>query len=186
MMVLVKFNDVVRGEDGRSWRAQVCGRQAAENMWEGWIEFEPSAGGTAIRTPRETTQPNQTDLEYWATGLTETYLEGALERALDPDLPDLRTPETAAEAHYTAPAGAGVKNGPRSGARKATAVLNPLEVYRQGEGVLRDELGALDEDHLRSIIRAHEFADEDSVDLPAMHRPSLVELIVAAVRRRVL
>ena len=87
-MVLVKFNDVVRGEDGRSWRAQVCGRQAAENMWEGWIEFEPSDGGEEIRTPRETTQPNRTDLEYWAAGLTEAYLEGALERALDSDLPD--------------------------------------------------------------------------------------------------
>jgi hypothetical protein len=177
---------MVRGEDGRSWRAQVCGRQAAENMWEGWIEFEPSTGGAAIRTPRETTQPNLTDLEYWASGLTEAYLEGALGRAIDPDLPDLRTPETAAEAHYTGPAGAGVKTGPSSGARQATAVLNPLEVYRQGEGVLRDELGALDQDHLRSIIRAYDLAGEGSIDLIAMHRPGLVELIVAAVRRRVL
>jgi hypothetical protein len=56
-------------------------------MWEGWIEFEPSDGGAAIRTPRETTQPNLKDLEYWATGLTEAYLEGALVRALDPDVP---------------------------------------------------------------------------------------------------
>jgi hypothetical protein len=87
MMVLVKFNNVVPGEDGRSWRAQACGRQAAENMWEGWIEFEPSDGGAEIRTPRETTQPNLEDLEYWATGLTEAYLEGALVRALDPDVP---------------------------------------------------------------------------------------------------
>jgi hypothetical protein len=32
--------------------------------------------------PRGPTQPNLTDLEYWATGLTAVYLEGALERTL--------------------------------------------------------------------------------------------------------
>ena len=36
-----------------------------------------------IATGRETTQPNRTDTEYWATGLSEVYLEGALQRAFD-------------------------------------------------------------------------------------------------------
>src|SRR5262245_1530581 len=36
-----------------------------------------------MQTARETTQPNLADLEYWATGLTPIYLEGALNRALD-------------------------------------------------------------------------------------------------------
>jgi hypothetical protein len=35
-----------------------------------------------MRTPRETEQPNREDLAYWATGLTQVYLEGALTRAL--------------------------------------------------------------------------------------------------------
>ena len=35
-----------------------------------------------VQSPRETTQPNLTDLNYWATGLTPVYLEGALARAL--------------------------------------------------------------------------------------------------------
>ena len=34
-------------------------------------------------TDRETTQPNLRALEYWATGLTPAYLEGALDRALE-------------------------------------------------------------------------------------------------------
>ena len=38
----------------------------------------------AVRSGRETTQPNLTDLEYWAQGLTPVYLEGALRRALEP------------------------------------------------------------------------------------------------------
>jgi hypothetical protein len=53
-------------------------------MWQGWIEFEPVDGGAPIRSPRETTQPNRTDTQYWATGLTVVYLEGALCRALNP------------------------------------------------------------------------------------------------------
>jgi len=51
-------------------------------MWEGWVEFDPVDGGPTIRTPRETTQPNRADAEYWATGLEPVYLEGALDRAL--------------------------------------------------------------------------------------------------------
>lgn len=186
MSVLVKFETVVTGEDGGTYAAQVCGRQAAENMWEGWIEFEPGDGGSVLRTPRETTQPNLVDLEYWANGLTEAYLEGALQRALDPDLPDLRRREVPAEATYSAPAGRDVKAGTtaRGRTRPATAVLNPLEVYTQGEHVLRDELGALDEGHLRSIVRAYDLVDDEEMDLLAMQRPSLVEMIVAAVRRQ--
>ena len=38
--------------------------------------------GETLRSFRETTQPNLTDLRYWATGLTPVYLEGALERIL--------------------------------------------------------------------------------------------------------
>lgn len=186
MIVLVKFDDPVRGEDGRRYRAQVCGRQAADNMWEGWIEFEPEDGGTVLRTPRETTQPNRTDLEYWSTGLTEAYLEGALARALDPDLPNLRPREVQASPAYPGPATGEAEGRQRSHASAATsAILNPLEVYAQGEDVLRDELGALDEGHLRNIVRAYGLAEDEDLDLLAMRRPGLVDLIVAATRRRV-
>lgn len=118
MIVLVKFENVVRSEDGRTWLAQVCGRQAAENMWEGWIEFEPRDGGEVIRTPRETSQPNRQDLEYWAGGLTAAYLEGALARALDPDLPQLGPHEIPAEPAYSRPAATGAKT-PGAGDRGA-------------------------------------------------------------------
>ena len=37
-----------------------------------------------VRSGRETTQPNRQDTVYWATGLTPVYLEGALDRALNP------------------------------------------------------------------------------------------------------
>jgi hypothetical protein len=34
------------------------------------------------RTRRETTQPSQKALTYWARGIEPVYLEGALERAI--------------------------------------------------------------------------------------------------------
>jgi hypothetical protein len=92
MEMLVQFEEAVAGEDGRSWIGRVYGREAADNIWEGWIEFVPRSGGHALATPRETTQPNRADLEYWASGLTVAYLEGALERALHPDAPGRNGP----------------------------------------------------------------------------------------------
>ena len=73
-------------------------------MWEGWIEFNPQNAGDVLRTARESKQPNRTDLVYWAGGLTVTYLEGALDRALNPELPDLRPKTVRAEPTYDGPA----------------------------------------------------------------------------------
>ena len=184
--VLVQFDSAVKDPSGPAYIARVCGRENEQGLWEGWIEFDAGDGSTVLRTPRETTQPKRTDLEYWAGGLTATYLEGALRRAQDPETPDLRIPTVDAKAAYDRPASradqqaAAVSNRPVS-----TAILDPFAVYDQGEDVLRGELGALDESHLRKIARAYELADDKELDLQAMHRISLVELIVAAVRRRI-
>ena len=39
--------------------------------------------GDAVATDRETTQGKREHVLYWATGLGPTYLQGALERALE-------------------------------------------------------------------------------------------------------
>ena len=81
--VLLEFDASVNGRDGNNYGARACGRVMDDgHRWEGWIEFVPTHGGTVLRTPRETVQPNRQDTIYWATGLSEAYLEGALERAL--------------------------------------------------------------------------------------------------------
>jgi len=83
--VLLRFAELVPDENGRRYRAQACGSQmAGDTRWQGWVEFVPIDGGEAIASGRETTQPNRTDAEYWATGLTPVYLEGALQRARHP------------------------------------------------------------------------------------------------------
>jgi hypothetical protein len=81
--VLARFSHRVR-DGARAFRAQACGAPMSDGRWTAWIEFIPLDGGRPLRSPRETTQPNRTDTEYWAGGLTPVYLEGALERAQRP------------------------------------------------------------------------------------------------------
>jgi hypothetical protein len=79
---LLRFQHPVAAPDGTLYEARASGGPLTGNTWQGWIEFVPIDGGKRLRTPRETTQPNRIDTEYWATGLTPVYLEGALRRAL--------------------------------------------------------------------------------------------------------
>jgi hypothetical protein len=185
--VLLQFDAALADRSGRTYVARVCGREAEDGLWDGWIEFVPGDGGAALRTPRETRQPDRADLEYWAGGLTVTYLEGALDRALDPRAPDLRPREVPAEPAYDRPAPSSRAETERTGDAggvRPRAVLDPFAVYAQGEEVLRGELGALDEGHLRSIARAYGLVDEDAMDPGALGRAALADVIVAAVRKR--
>ncbi len=81
--VLVEFDSLLVATDGTGWHPRACGGIADDGLWEGWVEFVSTDGTAHVRTPRETEQPNREDLAYWATGLTQVYLEGALRRAID-------------------------------------------------------------------------------------------------------
>jgi hypothetical protein len=160
--------------DGSPYEARVAGRPDG-HIWEGWIEFVAHDGGDALRTPRETTQPDRAALVYWATGLSGTYLEGALRRALQP--PAQRVASPLPEPLFEAPA----PNPAADIFAADRAVLDPFSVGAKGEDLLRRELGALRDWHLRNIVRAYRLADP-TVDLEAMTEPELVELIVSRVQ----
>jgi len=76
------FTMRARDQDGHLYRARATGREREDGTWIGRIQFTPLGGGVTRSTMRETTQPNRTALVYWAYGLDEVYLDGALERAL--------------------------------------------------------------------------------------------------------
>jgi hypothetical protein len=183
--VILTFDAVLSGPD-RSYVPRACGRLMDDgSRWEGWIEFVPADDGSVLRTSRETVQPNRKDLEYWATGLTTAYLEGALERALEPP-PAVPVATAPARPAYDEPAPP-VVHVPSSAVFDARprAILDPFHVYEQGEDLLRRELTALGASHLRNIIQAYHLVDETSLDLSHMSRVALADLIVAAVRKRV-
>jgi hypothetical protein len=180
--VLTEFETSVRDANGREFIARACGRECADGHWEGWLEFVPLDGGVVVRSARETTQPNRVDTEYWATGLTPIYLEGALRRALEPVQVVERVIDV--EPAYDAPA----PDRPIvsvSGTRNARArpVLNPFEVYQQGEDILRGQLAALDAPRLRDIIRGYSLTAGDTAELLRVSEAELSDRILAAVRR---
>ena len=178
--VLVEFDAAFPGSDGANYAPRACARLGDDGLWEGWIEFTDLDTGTAIRTGRETTQPTRDDAMYWATGLTRVYLEGALARALGPVHPPEQSRVHVEPTFYRpAPEPATVERplAPR-------AVLDPFEVYAQGERVLRQELSALGVDHLHTIIRAYGLGGGVAAESPV---PAvLAEYIVAEVRSRAL
>jgi hypothetical protein len=178
--VLVEFDSPTVGKDGTRWTPRVCGRVADDGLWEGWIEFHPAeAGRPPIRSGRETEQPNRADLLYWAEGLSDVYLEGALGRALKEHPPRLARKQVAASPAFEGPAPRGepVADAPPA----AHPVLDPFEVYQQGEDILLEQLGALSPGRLRDIVVAYGFAAVS--DANGAGREKLTALIVAGVRR---
>lgn len=171
--ILVEFTDVVLKRDGHTYRARVAGAESANGMWRGWIEFV-SPDGSVVASGRETTQPNRQDTLYWATGLTEVYLEGALDRALNPHT-GVRSDTGPASHESVSP----------SELSHPDSVLNPFSAYRNGELMLRRQLQALSSWHLVNIITAHDLSEQDPADLSASDPEVLIELIVLQVRERV-
>ena len=174
--VFVTFSEPVVGPDGASFVARACGSAGRDGLWQGWVEFTPVEGGPVARSGRETTQPNRVDLEYWATGLTPVYLEGALARA-----------RAARAIGGTGAEPASQSDTPRfeNAAPAAPSVLNPFSVYRKGESLLRSQLAALSRRHLTNIISHYGLSAQDATQLAALDDASLIELIVGAVRLEV-
>ncbi len=173
--VLVRYSGRITGSDGVTYSAQACGREMPDERWEGWFEFLSLDGASVLRSARETTQPNRTDTEYWATGISPVYLEGALERCLDPVDAIPSRPETPPAFDGPLP-----PRSPQTSSRES--VLNPFSVYRKGEDLLRRQLGALAEWHLVNIIEDYELSELSADSLNRMSQTDLIELIIARAR----
>jgi hypothetical protein len=174
--VLVRFTIPVRGDDGVLYRAQACGGPAGDGLWEGWIEFM-TADGQATRSPRETEQPNRDTLMYWAEGLTDTYLQGALSRAITPRVIPIPRAEGIASSIFDGPA----RGRPVMDNGGARAVLDPFATYAQGEAILRRQLSALSRDHVVAIVKAYRLDIPLSQD--TLTDSGLVDAVVSTVRR---
>jgi hypothetical protein len=79
--LLQQFETPVAGRDAETYIAYLNGRQRADRMWEAWIVFERVRDGRQFASPVETTQANADGVLYWAAGLSNSYFEGALQRA---------------------------------------------------------------------------------------------------------
>jgi hypothetical protein len=178
--VLMSFDDPIADESGR-YHARAVGRQAADGMWEGWIEFEPlHDDGPVVVGPVESRQPEAHDLRYWATGLTPVFLEGALKRALGPLTVTVRMTDVAvsdapaARLHTVATA-----------PTRPQAVLDPFDIGGRSLDILRQELRALDRPRLLNIIAAFDLNPRGD-DVTWMTQAQLVTFIVTATEVQLL
>jgi hypothetical protein len=89
-----QFERPIREGNGDTFLVFVQGRSRPHDTWEAWLVFERQRDARRFSTPVETTQPDANAILYWASGLTDTYLEGALERALSVSI----APRSMAEA----------------------------------------------------------------------------------------
>jgi hypothetical protein len=174
--VMHSFDEPIRAR-GVEYRARVVGRHAEDGMWEGWFEFIPAGGQSAVVSAVESRQPEREHLKYWASGLSLIYAEGALERALNPITVKTRVVET--------PVSSGPA--PRVNSRPAVhgpeAVLDPFEVGARSLDILAQELHALHRPRLMNIIRAYDLNPTDE-NLDRMTEAQLVQFIVTAVETR--
>jgi hypothetical protein len=177
--VLWIFPVPVEAARGGAYLARACGSPAPGGTWHGWIEFVPVGGGVPIRSPRETTQPNRTHAQYWASGLTTVYLEGALERALHPIV--VTAPPRPGPPYFSAPA-PGLIRDPYGSA--GTSALDPFSAFARGEASLRRRLSALAAWRLVAIIREYGLSEGDA-ELGRLTAAELTERIVHAVRSSV-
>jgi hypothetical protein len=174
---LLVFQTPVVAPDGTPHEARACGSEMRGGGWQGWLEFVPVAGGAPVRSQRETTQPNRVDTEYWATGLTPVYLEGALTRALTrPPVVPVAPPQPSV---FRGPVPSVAK---RAAEVSPASVLDPFSLYEKGELLLRSRLGALSAWHLVNIASEYELTDEPVERLNRLSAPSLAELIVRGTR----
>jgi hypothetical protein len=78
---VMQYSQVLVTPAHEEYVVRVYAATHAEGRWDGWFVFFPLRGGRELATDRETTQSSLAAVAYWASGISTTYLEGALERA---------------------------------------------------------------------------------------------------------
>jgi hypothetical protein len=181
--VLVKFDEPIAVPGGKAYFAQAVGVEVEGGLWQGWLEFQAVIGEPdALASGRETTQPNRTNLEFWARGLTKVYLEGALARAIWLAEPPREIPLMESEPSlFSAPARRDVTT-PTSAAASSRPILDPFQVYAQGEEILRRELTALSRDHVERIAIAYRIDASAASGINQTSKADLIDAIVRAAR----
>jgi hypothetical protein len=182
--VLVKFDEPIAASGGKTYLAQAVGKEVDGGLWDGWLEFQSIRDGSdVLASGRETTQPNRKNLEYWAQGLTKVYLEGALGRAISLAEPPRERASTEPEpARFSEPASRSPNTfSPRPLSRRA--ILDPFQVYAQGEEILLGELRALSRDHLENIAAANGIGIHNAGGIKAASKENLIEAILGDARR---
>jgi hypothetical protein len=84
--------ELLHAASGITYEPWVVADERLDGTWEAALEFVPRGGGVSYFTDVETTQPGARDVLYWAGGLSNTYFEGAFDRAFRGTTGRMRSP----------------------------------------------------------------------------------------------
>lgn len=157
---------------GSEYYASVAAEQRADGVWEAWLEYVPTDESDPLVTPTETSQSSRADVVRWADALTDTYVEGAFDRA----------------------AQATVETSPRVIARRAIAdsavdadvasseagLPDPFDLYMGGVTNMRARLAVLPRPMLLDLIETFGLNPAEK-SLAWLSNAQLVTFIVTAV-----
>jgi hypothetical protein len=132
----------VLDSSGTDYYVSVAGEQRADGRWEAWLEYVPGGESEPLQTDIETTQTTRADVVRWAETLTETYVQGAFDRAA----------VVAAESRLVARRADAVVAA--AAADVAADAFDPFELYEQGTIEMRRRLAPLTRSELLAIIDA--------------------------------
>lgn len=78
---ICEFHQSVSDTEGHTYQARVYGLAQGKGIWTAVIVFFPEGRGAVRRTAPEAEHDSRRHLADWASAITPTYLETALERS---------------------------------------------------------------------------------------------------------
>ena len=157
---------------GSEYYSSVAAEQRADGVWEAWLEYVPTDESEPLVTPTETTQSSRADVLRWADALTDTYIEGAFDRAVQATVdtsPRVVARRTVADAAVDAAV-----------TSIETELLDPFGLYVEGVTNMRARLGVLPRATLLDIIETFGL-NPAGKSLTWLSNAQLVTFIVTAV-----
>lgn len=76
-----EYSETFQATEGVSYVVRVWAQGRTDGTWIGWITFIAPETRAVRRTPRETSQSSFDHVQYWATGLQTSYIQGAFQRS---------------------------------------------------------------------------------------------------------
>jgi hypothetical protein len=168
--VIANLDYTVVDRSGREYYVNVAGEPTGDAQWEAWLEFVPLDDTDPLLTDTETTQLTRSAVAHWAATLSETYVQGAFDRATMDEA--RRIARTASPVFDEVPLG-------------SAAVIDPFESIRLGNDVLRTQLFPLARAELLTIISSHNL-NPAGVSLVRLSTSQLITFIVTATEAQIL
>ena len=156
---------------GSEYYVSVAAEQGADGVWEAWLEYVPTDESDALVTPTETTQSSRADVARWAAALTDTYVEGAFDRAAQATLGTsarIAARRTVADSAVDAVAGIEAE------------LPDPFDLYTSGVMNMRARLAGLPRSMLLEMIETFGL-NPAGKSLAWLSNAQLVTFIVTAV-----